>query len=301
MVPSLSFSAHETGRLAIDTLSAMATSEEKPTETAPTVPDYMTDPDAVLRDENVTWRNKRAPDYTKVNAAFEQTKTTNHEQGSLSWLVQNLVKNWEKEASYKTVGEEWRTIDPAKYIFHVNGGPGMSVNDMLRLGTYNALLGDKPVEGVYDPKAEGFHGSHKLFKRVMPAFSWEVLEVYTPPPVVVFKWRHWGQMTGKYSTKLRNPPRKVTAEPHNGPIDVVGITIAHVSAEFKIEKLETFYDPAAIFEQLASRNEMKTEYVSEIESEAKSMVENTGGIKLENDSERDEPVETCPFKPGPAK
>jgi hypothetical protein len=270
------------------------------TDSPPSIPDYMTDPNAVLLDENVTWRNKRAPDYTKVNAAFEQTKTTNHDDGSLPWLVQNLVKNWEKEASYKIIASQWRTIDQEKYIFHVNGGPGMNAEDMLRLGTYNALLGDKPVQGVYDPKMEGFQGSHKLFKRVMPVFSWEVLQVYSGPPVVVFKWRHWGQMTGRYSTQLENPPRKITAEPHNGPIDVVGVTVAYVSPEFKIEKLETFYDPAAIFEQLALRNDIKTEYLSDGGATAMEGLENrVGGMTLKGQSsDRNETMEKCPFRPG---
>jgi hypothetical protein len=117
----------------------------------------------------------------------------------------------------------------------------------------------------------------------MPVFSWEVLEVYAGPPVVVFKWRHWGQMTGKYSTKLDNPARKVTAEAHNGPINVVGMTIAHLSPEFKIEKLETFYDPAAIFEQLAKKN-LKTE---ELPSE-------TGTQSFERN---DQVMGSCPFRP----
>jgi hypothetical protein len=250
---------------------------------APSLPDYMTNPNAVLHDQDVTWRNKSPPDYSKVNAAFESTRTINHEPETLPWLVQNLVKNWEKEASYKTKASEWRTIDLDKYAFHVNGGPAMSAEDMLRLGTYNALLGNKPVEGVYDPEMAGFDGSHKLFKRVMPVFSWEVLEVYSGPPVVVFKWRHWGQMTGKYSTKLDNPARKVTAEAHNGPINVVGMTVAHVSPEFKIEKLETFYDPAAIFEQLGRKN-LKTE---ELQSETKAQ-------SLEGN---DQGMGSCPFRP----
>ena len=58
-------------------------------------------------------------------------------------------------------------------------------------------------------------------------------------------------------------PRQITAEPHNGPIDVVGMTIAHVSESFKIEKLEIFYDPSEIFNQLATSNNMKTEYLSQ--------------------------------------
>ncbi len=38
--------------------------------------------------------------------------------------------------------EEWRTIVPEKYSFSCNGGEEYSVDDMLRLGTYNALIGE---------------------------------------------------------------------------------------------------------------------------------------------------------------
>lgn len=37
---------------------------------------------------------------------------------------------------------EWRTIVPEKYSFSCNGGEEYSVDDMLRLGTYNALIGE---------------------------------------------------------------------------------------------------------------------------------------------------------------
>lgn len=267
------------------------------TEVSP-LPDYMTDPNAVLHDENINWRNKAPPDYAKVNATFEETKTTNHEPKSLPWLVQNLVKNWEKEASYKTVAKQWRTIDSEKYVFHVNGGPGMSAEDMLRVGTYNALLNNKSIDGVYDPKTEGFHGSHKLFKRVMPVFSWEVLEVYSGPPVVAFKWRHWGRMTGKYSTKLEDPPRHITAEPHNGPIEIIGMTVAHVSETFKIEKLEIFYDPGAIFDQLAVSNNLKTEYLS-VGGTATNEVEIgiAANVVTSELSPEHEGTGKCPFRP----
>ena len=275
----------------------MAADTKNPAETT-AIPDYMLDPNAVLHDKNVAWRNKRAPDYSKVNATFEETRTTNHEPGSLPSMVQNLVKNWEKEASYKINASEWRTINPEKYTFHVNGGVGMNVEDMLRLGTYNALLDNRPIEGVYDPKVEGLQGSHKLFKRVMPVFSWEVMEVYSGPPVVAFKWRHWGQMTGKYTSKLENPPRQITAEPHNGPIDIVGMTVAHVSESFKIEKLEVFYDPGAIFNQLAISNNMKTEYLSQEREE--EQIEETGFQTNMGDleaTERSVEKGNCPMRP----
>lgn len=66
---------------------------------------------------------------------------------------------------------------------------------MLRVGTYNALI---PANEYYDPAQLDFATSHKAFKRMMPTFAWEVLEVYCGPPKVVCKWRHWGEMKEDY-------------------------------------------------------------------------------------------------------
>jgi len=139
------------------------------------------------------WRYKSAPDYSASNANFEATKTTSWSPNSLEFLIQNLVKNWEKEASYKVDPKEWRTISQEKYQFHLNGGPGMTADDMLRMGTYNALIGEHGVSGVYETKAMDFTKSHKLFKSAMRTFNWEVLEVIGAPPKVSVKWRHWGK------------------------------------------------------------------------------------------------------------
>jgi hypothetical protein len=54
------------------------------------------------------------------------------------------------------------------------------------MGTYNALIGDTEL---YKASESDFSDSHKLFKRAMGTFSWEVLEVYSGPPTVAFKWR----------------------------------------------------------------------------------------------------------------
>ena len=140
------------------------------------------------------WRYNRAPDYSASNIAFENTKTTDWQPGSLEFLIQNLVKNWEKEASYKTDPKEWRTISQEKYDFHLNGGPAMSAEDMLKLGTYNALIGTDGVKGVYETSAVDFTASHKLFKGAIRSFNWEVLEVLGAPPKVSVKWRHWGTL-----------------------------------------------------------------------------------------------------------
>lgn len=36
------------------------------------LPDFMTNPNAVLEDKDHEWRYNRIPDYTKVNATYEE-------------------------------------------------------------------------------------------------------------------------------------------------------------------------------------------------------------------------------------
>ena len=93
----------------------------------------------------------------------------NHPTGSLPQLVENLVKNWEVEASFKTRLQDWRTIDPDKYSFAMCGGPPVSGEYMLKSGTYNAII--SPNE-YYSPDNSDFASSHKTFKRMMPTFAW---------------------------------------------------------------------------------------------------------------------------------
>lgn len=61
------------------------------------LPSFLLDHNAVLNETNndIKWRNS-LPNYDKVNKLFEGHKTTNHSIGSLEYLVQNLVQNWEK-------------------------------------------------------------------------------------------------------------------------------------------------------------------------------------------------------------
>jgi hypothetical protein len=119
----------------------------------------------------------------------------NHEPLSLPNLVENLVKNWEIEASFKSNVSEWRTINPSRYTFAMNGGPVESADKMLKEGTYNAIISPNQY---YSPENSDFEASHTTFKKMMPTFAWEVLEVYSGPPKVAFRWRHWGEMKGDY-------------------------------------------------------------------------------------------------------
>ncbi|KAF7725834.1 hypothetical protein EC973_009258 [Apophysomyces ossiformis] len=211
------------------------------------LPDFMTDHNAVLKDKDHEWLYGRIPDYKKVNEAYDREKTVTHAEGSLPWLVSNLVKNWEKEMSYKLRGDQCRTIDPKKYRFSVNGGQKMTIDEMLKIGTYNALIGESEL---YSAKENDFHESHKLFKRALRTFSWEVLEVYSGPPVVAFKWRHWGLMVGDLSVKIPGG-YKLEGKATNETISTYGVTVAKINDKYEIEELETFYDPNDLIRQMA--------------------------------------------------
>ncbi|KAG2208171.1 hypothetical protein INT46_005846 [Mucor plumbeus] len=211
------------------------------------LPDFMTNPNAVLEDKDHEWRYNRIPDYTKVNATYEEEKTKTHEEGTLEWLVSNLVKNWEKEMSYKLNADQIRTINKEKYRFSVNGKEWQSIESMLQIGTYNALIGDTEL---YKASEMDFSESHKLFKRALRAFSWEVITVYSGPPTVAFKWRHWGLNNGDLSVKTGNGT-KLEAHATNEVIEVFGVTVAKVNDKFEIEELETFYDPTDMLRQMS--------------------------------------------------
>ena len=77
----------------------------------------------------------------------------------------------------------------------------MSGEETLELGSYNALLQSSLPEKFqyYKPREETFESSHDLFRRAFPrGFAWEILKVYSGPPVIVCKYRHWGVMEGSY-------------------------------------------------------------------------------------------------------
>ena len=234
-----------------------AVDTQAPTEpAAPALPDYVTDPDAVLKD-TADWRYGRAPDYSKTRKVYAETKSMTHEAGSLPQLVENLVKNWEVEASFKPTLKDWRTIDHANYSFAINGGEPQSAEHMLKQGTYNAII--SPNE-YYSPEYSDFASSHKTFKRMMPTFAWEVLEVYSGPPTVSFRWRHWGVMKNDY-VGFDNKGQKVTAPAHGNAIDIQGVTVATVNDALQLQSVRTWFDPLDMFRQIAPTGVVKKEAV----------------------------------------
>jgi len=128
---------------------------------------------------------------------------------------------------------------------------------MLKVGTYNAIIA--PNE-YYSPDYSDFASSHKTFKRMMPTFAWEVLEVYSGPPTVSFRWRHWGVMKNDY-VGINNKGEKVTAKAHGGPIDVQGVTVATVNDKVQLQSVRTWFDPMDMFRQIAPNGVVKKETV----------------------------------------
>ncbi|PSS02510.1 hypothetical protein BD289DRAFT_478880 [Coniella lustricola] len=214
-------------------------------ETPPSYPDYMLDPDAVAKDK-VKWRHGGPPDYRVTREMWANEKRSNHAFGSLESMVENLVKNWEVEASHKLDAREWRTVDPDKYKFSCNGGPRQDASHMLKVGTYSAVIaGNK----YYSPLHSEFDESHKIFRDMMPNFAWEVLEVYSGPPVVVCRWRHWGWMKGDYVGKNEDGDT-VTIKAHNEVLDIQGLMVAKVDDKFRVVDLEIWFDSKDMFEQM---------------------------------------------------
>jgi len=85
---------------------------------------------------------------------------------------------------------------------------------------------------------------------MMPTFAWEVLEVYSGPPTVAFKWRHWGVMKNDY-VGFNDKGEKITAKAHGGVLDIQGITIAKVDDKVRLQAVETWFDPMEMFRQIS--------------------------------------------------
>nr|XP_018622428.1 pathogen-related protein isoform X2 [Nicotiana tomentosiformis] len=150
---------------------------------------------------SIHWRHGGPPIYDAVNHLFEQGRTKVWAEGSLEETVQNAIKSWEMELSHKTRVKDFRTINPEKFKLFVNGREGLSAEETLKVGSYNALLKSSVPEEFkyYKADEESFESSHDAFRSAFPrGFAWEVINVYTGPPVVTFKFRHWGFFEGPF-------------------------------------------------------------------------------------------------------
>ncbi|KAF7830643.1 pathogen-related protein-like [Senna tora] len=191
-------------------------------------------------EKNIKWKFGTPPNYDVVNKLFEEGRTQVWPPGSLEEEVQSLVKNWEMEIFHKADSGDIRSIDAENYTFSLNGRKPINSEEKRKLGGgYIPLLQTSLPEKMrpYDPDKETAESSHKAFTTTFPrGFALEVLQVYSGPPVVVYKFRHWGYMEGPFKGHA----------PTGEKIELYGMAIFTLNDDKKVVKVEFFYDPAEL-------------------------------------------------------
>ncbi|KAG6390478.1 hypothetical protein SASPL_148213 [Salvia splendens] len=176
------------------------------------------------------------PDYTVIDKFFEEGRTNVWPAGSLEEYVQHLVKTWEMELVHKANPDQYKTLDPKKFVLGINGKKYFTLEETGKIGgSYNVFLQTSlpPKLRFYDPDQETYESSQTAFRQVFPrGFALEVVQVYSWPPVIAYKYRHWGYMEGSYKDL---PP---TGE----LIEMFGMAIFELNEESKIVKVEFFHD-----------------------------------------------------------
>jgi len=183
-----------------------------------------------MEDPDIEWRIEK-PNYTKANYQYLKGKTQNHAEGSLEETVENLVKTWEMQASHFKNFDQWNTIDHDNYKVAVNGGEVVDGKVAYEIGNYNALLADCPAYQKFGELS--FEESHELFRgSFLDGFPWEVLKVLSGPPTVLFTWRHWGILNGRFQENIG----------HGEQLEMFGVGRVTLNDEMKVQFLEIFYD-----------------------------------------------------------
>ncbi|MBH8552790.1 SnoaL-like polyketide cyclase [Nostocaceae cyanobacterium CENA357] len=203
------------------------------------LPLWVQDRDQVIAEStNVQWRYQTAPDYSRSNENLATESTRNHLEGTLEVIVQNLVRTFEMEVSFKTNPQQWLSIVNDKFRVSTNGGLEYTAADLSAQGTYNLFMADSEH---YKASQESFETSAQIFHTTFPqGFPWEVLEVFSGPPNVTFKWRHWGHFNGAYQDYA----------PTGETIEIIGMSIARVTDDLKIISLEHYFDNTLFLDKL---------------------------------------------------
>lgn len=183
------------------------------------------------------WRED-VPDYHLSHTVMPLERTHLFPADSLEAIVERIVQVFEMEVSHKKDPATWVSMVTDKFRTNVNGGPWASAADVAEQGSYNVLIGDSVF---YKTGQESFESSHHVFHQALPGgFFWEVLEVLTPPPVVAFKWRHWGNFQGEYHGFAPTGER----------VEMFGMSVAKLDDDLKLLEVEHYYDPNQLLGKL---------------------------------------------------
>jgi hypothetical protein len=195
---------------------------------------------AYSKQANIEWRNGKPPDYSRSQQNLAQESLYHHLEGSLEAIVQNLVRTFEMEVSFKTNPQQWLSVINEQFRVSTNGGRDFTAEELGAKGTYNVFMADSEH---YKSSEETFESSHHIFHSTFPqGFPWELIEVYSGPPNVTFKWRHWGHFRGEYKGFA----------PTGETVEIVGMSIARVAGDLKIISMEHYFDNSLFLEKLTA-------------------------------------------------
>ncbi|KAL8166156.1 hypothetical protein V2J09_007655 [Rumex salicifolius] len=216
-------------------------------------------------EKNTMWRFGAPPNYDVVNKLFEEGQTKIWPLGSLEEKVQRVVKTFEMELLHKTRPKDFKLIDPTKFTMSVNGAKALSSKGVAEIGgAYNAFLQTTlPKElRVYDPQEETAETSHVAFGTTFPrGFALEVLEVYSGPPCIAIKFRHWAYMEGPFKGYA----------PTGELAEFYGMATFKMDENMKVVKVEFFFDGGQLLASL------------------------TKGVKLDDKNDMKEMLSKCPM------
>ncbi|AFZ58658.1 SnoaL-like polyketide cyclase [Anabaena cylindrica FACHB-243] len=205
------------------------------------LPLWVQDRDTVIAySTHAEWRYQTPPDYSRSKENLAKESTRNHLEGTLEAIVQNLVRTLEMEVSFKSNPQQWLSIANDQFRASTNGGQEYTAADLSAQGTYNLFMADSEH---YKASEESFESSAKIFHSTFPqGFPWEVLEVYSAPPNVTFKWRHWGHFQGAYKDFA----------PTGETVEIIGMSVARVTDDLKVISLEHYFDNNLFLEKLTA-------------------------------------------------
>ncbi|KAK9110411.1 hypothetical protein Sjap_018471 [Stephania japonica] len=194
-------------------------------------------------EKNTVWRFGAPPNYDVVNKLFEDGRTHVWSEDSEEGKVQRLVKSWEMELVHKVRPQDYKSVNAEKFRFSVNGRPELTLDHLQKVGGYNAFLATSMPENLrgYNPEEETSESANKKFVATFPrGFALEILQVYSGPPVIAYKFRHWSFMEGPFNGHA----------PTGELAQFFGIGIFTLDENMKVEKVEFFYDGGELIGEL---------------------------------------------------
>ncbi|KAK3026491.1 hypothetical protein RJ639_041788 [Escallonia herrerae] len=147
-------------------------------------------------------------------------------------VVSNTSIKQEKKLR-PTKGYQEQEVIIKIFFLYVTRRKGLSGEETLKLGSYNALLKSNLPEEFkyYKSDEESFESSHDAFRSAFPR------DVHSGPLVIAYEFRHWGYFEGPFKGHA----------PTGEMAEFYGMGIRKVDELLRAEDVGIYYDPAELF------------------------------------------------------